>query len=194
MRRTIRFVTTMTLILIAVPALAKGPASATITGPGIDEPIELFDQRQPEQVMHEHIVDLIKQTGLWYATPTLERIDQPGGLGEPVTLSWVNMGPPGLSEQERTIRQVIYLHADGGPVIETPEGQPGLEGWGGDVTGWFRAPTELIDTVREFGVPTDAGRAAATSSPALVLGGLAFLILIAARLVNSRHRPVVSSE
>jgi len=183
----------MTLILIAVPALAKGPSSATVTGPGINEPIELFDQHRHEPQMTEDIVELIEQTGLWYATPDLDRIDPPGHLGEPLTLSWVNMGPPGLSEQERTIRQVIYLHADGGPVIETPEGQPGLEGWGGDVTGWFRAPAGLPDTLQSLGVP---GHAVGTSpTPALAsLAGLALLVFVAIRLVNSRLRPVVSSQ
>lgn len=186
MRRTTAVTTALVLILAAAPAMAKGPASATITGPGIDQPIELFDHRQSGQVMAKQIVDLIEQTGLWYATPSLERIDQPGGLGEPLVLAW--------GEGSRMIRQDIYLHAEGGPVIHTLEGQPSLEAWGGEITGWFRAPTELVDTLRAFGVPTDAGRTAAISSPALVLGGLAFLILIAARLVNSRLRPVVTNQ
>lgn len=186
MRRTTAVTTALVLILAAAPAMAKGPASATITGPGIDQPIELFDQRDHGQGIAEQIVDLIEQTGLWYATPSLERIDQPGGLGEPLVLAW--------GEGSRMIRQDIYLHAEGGPVIHTLEGQPSLEAWGGEITGWFRAPTELVDTLRAFGVPTDAGRTAATSSPALVLGGLAFLILIAARLVNSRLRPVVTNQ
>jgi len=186
MRNTIALITTLAVILIAVPALAKGPASATVTGPGIAEPIELFGQRQPEQVMHEHIVDLIEQTGLWYATPTLERIDQPGGLGEPLVLTW--------GEGSHTIRQDIYLHAEGGPVIHTLESPPWRHGPGREITGWFRAPTGLVDTLRAFGVPTSAGGAAATTSPALVMGGLAFLILIAARLVNSRLSPVVSNQ
>ncbi len=186
MRNTIALITTLAVILIAVPALAKGPMSATITGPGIDEPIELFDQRRPKQEMHEHIVDLIEQTGLWYATPTLERIEQPGGLSEPLVLAW--------GEGSRTIRQDIYLHAEGGPVIHTLEGQPSLEAWGGEITGWFRAPTELVDTLQAFGVPTDAGRAAGIPSQMLALGALALLVLAAARLANSRLRPVVSSQ
>lgn len=195
MRNTIRFVTTLALILIAgVPALAKGPSSATITGPGIEEPIELFDQRQPEQEMHEQMVDLIEQTGLWYATPTLERIDRPAGLGEPLVLAWVNMGPPHLSEEERTIRQLIYLHAEGGPVIHTLEGHPSLGAWGGEITGWYRASTELVGTLQAFGVPTDAGGPAEFPSPMLALGALALLVLIATRLMNSRLRPVVSSQ
>ncbi|HVR79971.1 MAG TPA: hypothetical protein VMS99_16460 [Acidimicrobiia bacterium] len=185
MRSTIRFVSTVVLILIAVPVFAKGPMSATISGPGIDEPIELFDQRQSEQVMHEHIVDLIEQTGLWYANQSLERVDPPVEPGQPLMLAWWGGG-------EHTIQQVIYLHADGGPVIHTPEGQTALEGWGGEVTGWFRAPVELGDTLQALGVPVDAP----TGSPS-VLGWVAALALVgflATRLVNSRLRPVVSSQ
>lgn len=195
MRTTIRFIATLALILIAgVPALAKGPSSATITGPGIEEPIELIDYGDPGQEMHGHIGDLIEQTGLWYATPTLERIDRPGGLGEPLVLAWVNMGPPHLSEEERTIRQLIYLHAEGGPVIHTLEGQPSLEGWGGgEITGWFRAPTELVDTLQAFGVPTDTGRTAGIPSQMWAAVAVVAIVLAAARLVNSRARPVVSS-
>ena len=186
MRNTIALITTVAVILIAAPSLAKGPMSATITGPGIEEPIELFDQREPGQVMHEPIVDLIEQTGLWYATPTLERIDQPGGLGEPLVLAW--------GEGSHTIRQEIYLHAEGGPVIHTPDDQPSLEAWGGEVTGWFSAPTGLVDTLRAFGVPTEAGRAASIPLQMLAPGALALLVLIAARPVNSRLRPVVTSR
>lgn len=186
MRRGIGLVITAITILIAsVPALAKGPSSATITGPGIDEPIELFDQRQPEQVMHEHIVDLIEQTGLWYATPALERIDQPGGLGEPLVLAW--------GEGSHTIRQDIYLHAEGGPVIHIPQDQPALDGWGGEVTGWFRAPTELADTLQALGVPIDSVQTtAAIPSVLALLAALAF-VFTAIRLVNSRLHPTISN-
>lgn len=196
MRRTIQLLATLTLILIAaVPALGKGISSATVTGPGIDEPIDLLDFPDHDLETRDLMVKLIEQTGLWYATPALERIDPPGRLGEPLTIAWVNMGPPALSEEERTIRQVIYLHTEDGPVIHTPEGQPTLDGWGGEVTGWFRAPAELEESLHALGVPTTAGKM--TFATPWVLGAVAALAFVASsviRLVNSRLRPVVSSQ
>lgn len=194
MRTTIRFVTTLVLILIAgVPALAKGPSSATITGPGIDVPIELLDYPDHDLETRDLVMRLMKLSGIW-SPLSLTPIDPPEAPGEPLVLAWVNMGPPGLSDEERTIRQLIYLHADGGPVIHTPQDQPALDGWGGEVTGWFRAPVELGDTLQALGVPVEGVQTTATPPSVLaLLAALAFVVFLAIRLVNSRLRPVVSN-
>lgn len=186
MRQVTALMTTLSLILIAAPCLAKGPSSATVAVPGMEEPIELFDHRHHEPKMQEHMFALVDQTGLWYPTPSLERVQPPADLGEPLTLVW--------GEGQKTIRQVIYLHAEGGPVIHTPEDQPTLRAWGSDITGWFRAPNELGDTLRAFGVPTEEARTSALSSPVLVIAALVVGIAGALRFVNSRLRPVVSNQ
>ena len=128
---------------------AKGPESAIITGPGIDQPIELINTTNRDLVAR-----LMEQTGLWYATGDLPQpIDKPAGdLGPSYTLIWINSGPPGASIDERTIRQEIYLDAEGGPVIHTPN-QESLRGWGPVVNGWFAAPSGLRETLAELGVP-----------------------------------------
>lgn len=131
------------------PVAAKGPQSVTITGPGMDRPIELMDSANSDLV-----VRLMEQTGLWYAAGELPLpLEHPAGdLGPAYTLAWINSGPPGKSVDERTIRQEIYLYAENGPVIHTPA-QETLGGWGPDVIGWFAAPSGLRDTLAELGVP-----------------------------------------
>jgi hypothetical protein len=50
------------------------------------------------------------------------------------------------------ITQLLYLDAQGGPLIHTPD-QKNLENWGPGVTGWFAAPEGLRDTLEGLGVP-----------------------------------------
>lgn len=128
------------------PVSAKGPESATITGPGIDRPIELMDTAD-----FDLVIRLMEQTGLWYGTGDLLK-EPPGELGPGYTLTWINSGPPAKSVDERTIRQMIYLDAENGPIIHTPA-QEALRGWGPGVIGWFAAPSGLRDTLAELGVP-----------------------------------------
>ena len=137
------------------PVSAKGPESVTITGSGIDQPLELMATTN-----HDLIVQLMEQTGLWYGTGEPLQEEQLVHLGPVYTLTWVNIGPPEKSVEERTIRQLIYMYAENGPLIQTPD-QESLQGWGPDAIGWFAAPVELRDTLIEMGVPI-----AAASSPA----------------------------
>lgn len=146
--------TSAIVVAIGGSALAKGPESATITGPGIDESleIELIETANPDLVRR-----LMEQTGLWFATGDGSRIpaEPAGNLGPAYTLTWINSGPPADPVEERTIRQILYLQAESGAVIETPY-QIGLEGWGAEVIGWFQAPDGLADTLTALGVPTSA--------------------------------------
>lgn len=150
-------VTIAIVVAIGGTAFAKGPESATITGPGIDEPIELINVDYFDTDYTDHVKELMRQTSLWYATGGGSRISaEPAGtLGAAYTLTWINSGPPGDLVDERTIRQLLYLHAEVGPIIHTPA-QEGLEGWGPDVVGWFTAPDGLTDTLAALGVPVSA--------------------------------------
>jgi hypothetical protein len=141
-------------------ALAKGPESATLTGPDIDKPIELT-QSDPG------IAQLMQQSGIWSGPGLREPIEPAGNLGPAYTLTWVNSGPPEASIEERTIRQILYPYAENGPLINTPA-QVGLVGWGGEVLGWYKAPS-LIDTLAALGVtapapPSEADTAVAPES------------------------------
>jgi hypothetical protein len=137
------------VVSTASSALAKGPESATVSGPGIERPIELMDTADSELV-----VRLMEATGLWYATGDLPLSleEPPRELGPRYTLTWINSGPPGESVDERTIRQAIYVGVENGLLIHTPA-QRGLRGWGPGVIGWFAAPSGLRDTLAKLGVP-----------------------------------------
>lgn len=145
----------MTAAIIAIamvgliePAAAKGPVSITITGPGIDGPIELIDTVDADQLSR-----LMEQSGVWYASGDLPVPlgERPAGeLGPSYSLTWVNLGPPDTPEEERTIRQLIYPQAENGPIIHTQEVP---EGWGQEVLGWFAAPPTFTETLTSLGIP-----------------------------------------
>lgn len=167
---------------LAVPALAKGPESATLTGPGVGEPIEFFDQRPAKDVQSppSRILDL---THLWRGGPP-PMASPPGDLGEAYTITWVNMGPPSTSVEERTIVQHIYLDAEGGPLIHTPD-QPGLESWGGNVEGWFEAPQVLEEVIEDIVATASESEETAIHAwllPAIALGAVAGLTAVGHRL------------
>jgi hypothetical protein len=138
----------MLIVGLAEESQAKGPESATLTGPGIERPIELIDPAKSfDSYQNDAPIRLLGLTGLW-AGPRTARATPPEDLGDAYTITWVNMGPPGDPIEKRTIYQDIYLDAAGGPLIHTPE-QMSLEGWGLEVVGWFEAPEELAATIKE---------------------------------------------
>jgi hypothetical protein len=144
------------VLVLAGPAWAKGLQSATITGPGLEEPIDVADPDNSK---------LPALTGFWEVMP-----------GQPA--------PPGLVEQAPTkqrgpryrltwrlmtdaddtiaIRQDLYPHAAGGPLVHTAAGQPIFDA----VTpgGWYAAPLTLRDMLQSLGVPP-AGSPPAPAAP-----------------------------
>jgi hypothetical protein len=171
--------------VIAAPALAKGPETGSLSGPGIEKPIVFLDQTRPHE-SHDNDLPptLLGVTGLWYP-PIPWEVTPEGGLGEPHTVRWVNIG--GGSLIERTIVQLIYLDAEGGPLIHTPD-QIGLDGWGDDVIGWFQAPegiAEAIDDVIEWAGESPRETAPAPwTLPAIALAAVIGLTGLGRRLVS----------
>lgn len=163
------------LALLSLPdsAAAKGPESVTLSGPGFDEPLQLLDDGNWSTVSR-----LMEQTGLWYATGDLPRpVAEPSGnLGPAYTLTWINMGPPHKTPEERTFYQLLYPYAENGPLIHTPR-QPGLANWGSGVFGWFAAPADMVDTLQQLGAPLPA------TPPANLTAILPLLLLVAAILI-----------
>jgi hypothetical protein len=152
-------IVTAMVVVTASSALAKGPESATLTGPGIDRPIEL------DTTNADLIGRAMEQTGLWWSeSGDLPRPleEPPGELGPAYTLTWVRYGDPGESERERAIRQVIYPFAEGGVTIHTPT-QDDLRGVP-EATGWFLAPA-LGDTLAALGVPVTAASSSSEARP-----------------------------
>lgn len=155
MRRTVPVLLVVSVLVLANGgiALGKGPESVTLTGPGIDSSVELIDAVDwqlscEDSCPPDPMVRLMEQSGLWYATGDLPvAIDEPeGDLGPRHVLTWIRGGFDGESVEERTFHQHIYLQAEDGPVIHTPE-QDGLVDWGSNVVGWFRASDDLPDTL-----------------------------------------------
>jgi hypothetical protein len=132
---------------IAADAQAKGAESVTLSGPGIDNPIELIDASTSfDTYENDAPATLIGLTSLW-SGPRSASVAAPEELGSAYTLTWV-MGPPGDPIELRTIHQYVYLDAVGGPLIHIPE-QIGLDGWGAEGIGWFEAPEEVGPTIEE---------------------------------------------
>jgi len=186
---TKRLITALLFALLATAgtattALAKGPETGTLSGPGIEEPIVFLDQTRPHETYDvEPPTTLLRVSGLWYA-PVPGETTPAGDLGEPYTVRWVNMG--GGSLIERSIVQHIYLDAEGGPLIHTPD-QVGLEGWGDGVVGWFQAPDGIEDAVHAVmgwagGPPPETARAAPWALPAIALAAVIGLIGLGRRL------------
>jgi hypothetical protein len=145
---TITVVACAIVVTTVGTALAKGPESATLSGPGIDGPTEL-NQNDPQ------VGQLMELSGIWFETDQRLPSEPVGNLGPAYTLTWVNSGPPEDTVEERTIRQILYPYAEGGPLIHTPP-QVGLVGWGSGVLGWSEAPDRVIETLQALGVPAPA--------------------------------------
>lgn len=149
------------LMVCAAPVSAKGPDSALLSGPGFDEPVELLGVE-----WNETVELLMEQTGLWFGIGDLPAVVADPGTptGIRYELTWVNSGPPALSEIQRTIVQYLYLQDDGRVIIQTPN-QGSLSGWGQSVIGWFEAPGTFVGTLAALGVDLEQARAAAQAAP-----------------------------
>jgi hypothetical protein len=143
------------VVVSAAPASAKGPESATITGPGLDDPIEL-------SIGNDGFNGL--DTGVWNALPDsgsapLVAKAPPGDLGDRYVITWQMM----INEDETTpLRQELYLDAEGGAVAYTPAGQPFFDVK--TVAGWYRVPPSTVDAFAELGVPVSAKKLSASTA------------------------------
>lgn len=159
-RRLVVMLTVAVFLLVhGAVALAKGPESVTIAGPGIEDPVELMDAVHwpiscDETCPPDPMVRLMEQTGLWYAAGDVPKArEQPlGDLGPRYKLTWTRGGFPDEPVEERTFYQFLYLDAEGGPSVHTPV-QASLQDSGGHVFGWSKAPRGLVDSLRELRAP-----------------------------------------
>jgi hypothetical protein len=140
-------------LVLPATAAAKGPVSASITGPGLDEPAELTGLGEPGSV------------------GTLGRVAEHGGLFAALGGSdWgilldeqptTDLGPRYTAtfvmrdRKSLTVRQDLYPFAQPSPVTYTPPGQKpfGTLAMGG---GWYVADAELEAALLEAGLPATA--------------------------------------
>jgi hypothetical protein len=145
------------VVALGGPAQAKGIQSATITGPGLDEPID-FSPPDGDGG------DLAALTAVWETMPGQPQppafMDEApsGQLGPQYRITWRFLTGP---DDVTAIRQDLYPYADGGPLVHTPAGQPIFDQ--STAGGWREAPVALRDRLRALGVP-EAGDVPAPSA------------------------------
>jgi hypothetical protein len=137
MRAVTVALTLLALLTLASPALAKGPETGTLTGPGIDAPIEFLDQSAPLDEPTPPALDLIGMTGL-FSSASSDLATPPPDPGSAHTITWHMFGGD-------VIVQHVYLEAEGGALIHTPD-QPAVEAWG-TRPGWRPAPEGLEEAI-----------------------------------------------
>lgn len=171
------------VLVVTLSASAKGPGSAALDGPGIEEPIQFLELSGWTQSYSDPAVEMLRVTGLWYG-PGAEPLQPPtGDLGPAYRVTWG--GPAGSAG---VIVQNLYLDAPSGPLIHTPE-QESLEGWGSSAVGWFAAPEGLEEAIEEiiaWGQPV-------APTPAWVLPVVAFTVISGLIGLGSRLSPLGSA-
>jgi hypothetical protein len=172
MRRTL--VLTLGLAaLLSGTAAAKGPTAVTITGPGLDDPVELAGDAEGNT--SSRIGRLVEGSG-WFAqafqqTPdSTSRTRPEGRLGARYDAVWSVPGPDGKT---RTIKQQLYPFAAAGPVTYVAPNQTLFPSEGMTTHGgWFRAPVALRPMLAALGLPK---RAPALSESGLGAGAWAVI-------------------
>lgn len=212
---TVAGVATVLLLSIAVagPAWGKGAESVTITGPGLDRPIEiqLSGQGSLQDDTPPYLVVALLELTEPYTVPEVELPANPpsGRLNDGYTLTWQMSRPPDADPADYTVVQDIYPDAQYGPLVNTHSGPVRAE-WGG----WDHANAALRDTLAALGVPVtglprglaDPSRAAAQTPerataevrwlPLAATAGLAAGIGLGVTLTKrrTRERPLPSVQ
>jgi hypothetical protein len=197
MKRTLLALLLATAVLPA-SAQAKGPAAASIDGPGAGGGIT-FEGDEGSGPLGA----LTQQAGFFPAAfgqepnPMLQSRPK-GDLGPRYTITYRVPGPHNEADQ---IRQDVYPYAQPAPVTYMRPGQPffGTETTRG---GWFQADPALKRTLVAAGVPTNPPASPSTSGsssdfPTIYVSLLTVLLLAAlgtaaAFLIRRRARPAAA--
>lgn len=178
--------------LALVPgALAKGASEATITGPGLDGPLTLPGEGDPNG---EALMAIAEQAGFFAAVfgqspdPLLE--SRPSGTLGPRYVVRYEM--PGPNNELDELVQHFYPYASPSPVSYT---KPGQRFWTTERTrgGWYIASAELQDLLVSAGLPENAPTGNEDDSSWPVAGMLgaavAAVALVPASVLLIRRRP-----
>ena len=151
-----RYVIAAALVALAVPAIAaaKGPASASISGPGLGQPLVVTGDGEG---LDTRLGTLAMSSGFFpqlfgqLPDPTLATRPR-GRLGPRYTVVYVVPGPNGIRSR---IVQHLYPYAK--PVVLTYM-KPRQRFWEGDLAhgGWYRASAGLKRMLVRAGLPTRA--------------------------------------
>lgn len=185
-QRALTVAAVLAVLVLTLPnvAYAKGPKSGTLTGPGIDEPIDLRAEYEAGSLM----------MGLWLIT-NHDDTRLPGEplteVGPAYTVTWITWGAVEAFVEafKGTVIQILYPLAPDGPVVHIPP-QPAYKDSGATPVGWYRAPSNLPAQLTALGVNlTDE----TTSEPGpldvpLVTGVLALMFPLAAVVIGLRRQ------
>lgn len=183
-------------LVLPAAALAKGPTAATITGPGLEQPLKLGGG--PHALRNGAPMEVLMTRGgffqvAWGGQPgrTLRKAPTTS-LGPKYRVVYLVPGPSGNDDR---IRQDIYPFASGGPVTYTPAGQPFFD-TRRTIGGWFRARPQLTTMLVAAGLPEPAegGTPAADDDASPPVGLLALVATlglagVAAIAFRRRARP-----
>ena len=97
------------LLVLATPASAKGPQEAVLTGPGLEKPIQFLDQSVAPDG-NPAPMDLMGMA-LFSSSSPRRAPDDPGPA---YTITWHMI-------DETVMAQHVYLGAEGGALIHTPD-------------------------------------------------------------------------
>ena len=151
-----RYVIAAALVALAVPAIAaaKGPASAMISGPGLDRPLVVTgDGEGPGTQLGTLAMSSGFFPQMFGQTPDPTLPARPRGtLGPRYTVVYVVPAPNGIRSR---IVQRLYPYAK--PVVLTYM-KPGQRFWEGDIAhgGWYRATAGLKRMLVRAGLPARA--------------------------------------
>lgn len=178
------------VVAVMLPSLAaaKGPASASISGPGLDGPLAIGGDGEGPGTPLGTLVDASGFFPQMYGqspTPTLRR--QPKGTRGPrYGVVYVVPGPNGISSR---VVQQVYPYAEPTPLSYMRRGQ---SFWGSRKTlgGWFRASGDLKTLLVRVGLPATAPPTSSGSSPARAIGPIAgvFALLVLVPVAHSSLR------
>jgi hypothetical protein len=153
MKRSL-FIAAALALVFAAPVAAKGPDQATITGPGLDDPIVLGGDAEANtsSLFGRFVDDTGFVPGVFRQTPDPMLDEKPTALlgRRYIVVYRVPDGDGGAA----TVRQELYPDAVGGPVTYM---RPGQRIFGGDHAtrgGWFVSKYSGLEaTLDELGFP-----------------------------------------
>ena len=149
MRRAVLcLLSALAVVLTAAPAEAKGPTEALLTGPGIDQPIDL---RQEVEGMT--FWDLADRLGYFVSidghAPVDPTLDKPtGAVGPAYPLRWSGPGPG----EDFAVTVVIHPWAEGGARLYVPPDQATLTGSTTEEF-WLPLRPDAVTALLEVGLP-----------------------------------------
>ena len=199
MRRLLMFAAfaAFAALAAAAPAAAKGPSTASVTGPGLDHRLPV--KGEGESGTGTPLGSLVQLGGffpqVFQQIPDPTTRTQPAGeLGPRYQIAYRVPGPTGTS----TIVQDVYPYAKPSPATYV---RPGQRFWTGNRThgGWFVSSAELKTALVEAGLPKSPPASGGGSFPWAWTGAgagafaVVLLLLLALRRRGATRLPALRS-